>query len=102
MTDVIVDDTARTAYPGASVHVAIPGISASGTINFSAIPTATTLRLILRQRMVMSTGAQETIYTSELPFEITVSDPCAATSGVIRANSITPIEYWVGDAAHTV
>ena len=47
----------------------------------------------------MLTGAQETIHTDELQFDIVVTDPCAATSGVMRANAITPVEYWIGDPA---
>ena len=46
----------------------------------------------------MLTAPQETIYTEEVAFEISVTDPCAATSGVMRANAITDIEYWIGDS----
>ena len=48
----------------------------------------------------MLTGALETIYTEEIKLYIEVTEPCLV-AGIINANAITAIEYWIGDGVQS-
>ena len=90
------NDDAKTSFSEATVTT-----NASPTISSLSFTVTSVVKqtLYLRAHVVMLTGALETIYTEEVQFEIDVTDPCGETSGVIRANAISPVEYWIGDGS---
>ena len=94
------DDIGRTVFADGVTQADDPSDPTQlGLVQFLVTVPMTLTTIYLRAHVVMNSGALETIYTEEVPMEIIVTDPCAATSGNILTNTISPIEYWVGDLA---
>ena len=85
------NDASRTAFTDATVNDSLT----PGEIDF-LINSAFTDYIYLRAHVEMLTGSLETIYTEEVQLYIEVTDPCLQ-AGIISANSISAIEYWIGD-----
>ena len=54
--------------------------------------------LYLRAKVVLISSS-ETVYTEEIPFDIEVTDPCELVGTNIDQNTISDIEYWIGDGS---
>ena len=47
-------------------------------------------------------SSSETVYTEEVPFDIEVINPCELVGTNIDQNTISDIEYWIGDGSTQV